>query len=113
MAMVAVSWAQDKATVGIEKSSYKPGDTINLKVKFNEPLSKDEHFDLKIRPASISGEISLGQGKMVDAKTYQISYKLPEDAIPGEWRIARIVLTLSGSWTQIVTNELSFEVKIT
>lgn len=114
MAMVAFSWAQDnKATVGMGNLvSFKPGDTIVFNVSLDEPLPKGAHLDLRISPVSTNGEIQLGQGKMVDAKTFRVSYQLPEDAVPGDWHIARILLFLSSSnWILLDTKGPNFKVE--
>ena len=117
MATAAVSWAQDKAAVGVEKSGpFKPGGAIVFHVKLNEPLPKGAHFDMRISPISADEEIALGSGEAVDAsqRVFRVSGTLPEGAVPGEWHIAVIWLFLPGSgWTHrtIAPNDLKFEVE--
>jgi hypothetical protein len=99
MAMVAVSWAQDKADVGMEKPGlFKPGDTIVFNVSLDAPIPKGAHLELHISPiSSVIEDILLVQNDMGDAKTFQISYKLPEGALPGKWHMSGIYLFLPGS----------------
>ncbi|MGD0211112.1 MAG: hypothetical protein ABSC14_09030 [Desulfomonilia bacterium] len=100
MAMVAVSWAQDnKATVEMGNvGSFKQGETIVFNVKFDEPLPKGASLMLHISPvSSVTEDIQLSQSEMVNAKTFRISYKLPEGAFPGEWHMTGVYLFLPGS----------------
>ena len=117
LAMVIVSFAQNKGVVQIDKPGpFHPGDQIVFNIKLNESLPKGAHFDFRISPVSADEEIPLGTGEAVNGsdKEFRITTKLPEGALPGEWHISVIYLFLPGAgWTHqtIAPNDLKFEIE--
>ena len=117
LASAAISVAQEKATVQMEKpSAFRAGGPISFNVKLNEPLPQGAHFDFRISPVSTEEQVSLGSGEPVKGSLteFRVSGRLPEGALPGEWRISVIYLFLPGAgWTThtIVPNDLRFQVE--
>lgn len=109
--------AQDKAAISMaDAKAFRPGSPISFVVKLNEPLPKGAHFNLRISPTAADEEVDLGSGEPIGDSTtdFRVSGKLPEGALPGDWRISVIYLFLPGaSWTRntIAPNDLRFKVE--
>ncbi len=115
--LVAVSLAQDKASVRSEQEGpFRAGGAVSFTVKLNEAMPKGAHFDFRISPVAADEEISLGSGESVNGSDteFRVSGKLPENALPGEWHVSVIYLFLPGAgWTHntISPNDLRFKVQ--
>ena len=116
--------SQDQAHIQVARgqtdhqapTSFRPGAPITFDVTLNEPMPKGAHFDLRISPAATDQEVPLGSGEPLDGsgRKFRVKGKLPEGALPGEWRISVIWLFLSGtSWTHntLAHDNVSFKVE--
>jgi hypothetical protein len=114
--IAAVSSAQDRATVQMDKASaVQAGGPIALNVKLNEPLPAGAYFQIRISPVAADQQINLNSGEPTDATrtTFRVTGNIPEAAVPGKWHISTIYLFLAGtSWTNntIRPNDFTFDV---
>jgi hypothetical protein len=107
---------QDKGVVQMDQTRpLHPGGSITFNLELNEPMPKGAHLDLRISPISGEQEVDLGGGRAVDTTQtdFRVTGTVPEGALPGDWHISVIYLSLSGSpWdTTVAPNDLKFRVE--
>ncbi len=98
--------ASASAQLGDERSHLHAGDELTFKVRLNEPLPKEAHFDVHLSPLGVNQDVSLTSGEPANEQRteFLLHTKLPQAAFPGEWHIQVVWLFLPGSsWT---TNQL-------
>ena len=108
MAILAPASAQtpnaNHASAQLETAQdhFHGGSEVSFKMTLNEPLPEGARFDVRLSPRAVDQELSVSSGEPSNKERTEfiLKTKLPEKAVPGEWRIKVVWLFLAGaSWT--------------
>ncbi|WP_263377240.1 hypothetical protein [Granulicella aggregans] len=94
----------------------RSGSEVSFKMKLDTPLPEGAYFQVRLSPVLVDQELTVASGEPTNRERteFLLHAKLPDKAVPGEWRIKIVYLFLAGTgWTSntLATNDLRFTVE--